>query len=512
MNTTSLPIAGANGDVYIPVPRRPDAGAVAIPAQPPNSGEAAITGSPAWRAVAWVVPAIVTMAAASVGITGPGLWADELATWGMTGVSWPETWRQLGGTDATLGAYYVFMHLWCAVFGDSDLALRVPSVLAMAGAAAVVGRIGTRLLSARGGLVAGLLFAVLPVTARFAQEARPYAMAVFFAAVATLLLVRLLDGRTFPNGLAYALCLTVLCYVHLIGGLLVVAHGLAVWILQRPMLWRWIRTAVLGIIPVLPLVVLGRRQSAQTSWIEKDPWGAMEHYVQSFFGSALLTGAVLIIGLVGLGRQRASIVGGAVALIPTATLLAVGTMIPLWQQRYILFTVIGWVLLVATALERRGTVVVLAVSACLAAAAIPGQREVRTPAERLQDTKAAVALINRDFRPGDGIVYGLTDRGPGVLNRDIIAHYLPAERRPKDLLVQRPMRTAGYMVASECADVARCLGTTRRIWVLRLGIYPDPIAELDGTKTTVLRRDYTIAGAWQTTGLTIALLQRNGGS
>jgi mannosyltransferase len=205
------------------------------------------------------------------------------------------------------------------------------------------------------------------------------------------------------------------------------------------------------------------------------------------------------------------LVAASLALVPAAALLAAGTVMPLWQNRYLVFTLVGWALLVAAALERRSTAVALTVVACLAAIAIPGHRQVRTPEARLQDTKAAAAVINQGFRPGDGIVYGLTDRGPGALNRDIVTHYLPVDRQPKDLLIQRPMRTAGYMVASECADVTICLGKTSRVWVLRLGAYTDPIAGLDGNKTEVLRRDYTNAGAWQTTGLTVALLQRNGG-
>jgi mannosyltransferase len=515
---SSLPVAGVAGDVHIPVPRRPGVGTVVTTSQPPRSGPEgagqATTGIPdnrAWRVAAWLVPAIVTLAVTGIGVAGPGLWADELATWGMTTISWSETWRQLGGTDATLGAYYVGMHLWCMVFGDSDVALRLPSMLAMAGSAAVLGRIGTRLLSARGGLIAGLVFALLPVTTRYGQEARPYAMAVFFAALATLLLVRMLDRLTFAIGIGYAVSVTALCYMHLIAGLLILAHGVALCVLRPKLLWRWIPTVALGLTPVLPVILLGQSQNGQISWIELAGLNTVQNYAESFFGSSLVGGAVLLLGFAGLGRERVSAVAGSVALAPAVALLAAGTMMPLWQKRYLVFTLVGWALLAAAALERRSTTVALTVVTCLAAISIPGHRQIRTPGERLQDTKAVAAVINRDFRPGDGIVYGLTDRGPGALNRDIVIHYLPVERRPKDLLIQRPMRTDGYMVASECADVAACLGKTPRVWVLRLGVYTDPIAELDGKKTEILRRGYTTAGAWHMTGLTVALLQRNGG-
>lgn len=445
---------------------------------------------------------------ASIGLGGPGLWADELATWGMTTVSWSETWRQLGGTDATLGAYYVLMRLWSTVFGDSDIALRVPSALAMAGSAALVARIGSRLLSARAGLTAGLVFAVLPVVTRFGQEARPYALAVFFGALATLLFVRMMDRLTFWTGVGYAITLTALGYTHLIAVLLVGAHGLTLLLRRRQLLWRWVPTTVIGLLPLVPLLALGASQNAQIDWIERTGLHSLLSYGDSFFGSEFVGGAVLVIGLAGLARNRVSVLAASIALVPAAALFAVGAVTPLWQPRYLLFTLVGWVLLAAATLERRTVGGAVAAVACLAAISVPAHLLTRTPQVRLQDTKAAAALINRDFQAGDGIVYGERDRGPGALNRDIITHYLPPERRPKDLLVQRPMRTDGWMVASECPDVAACIGSTARIWVLRLGDYPDPIGELDGAKTDILRRDYTVTNTWQTTGLTVALLSR----
>ena len=39
-----------------------------------------------------------------VGLTRAGLWADELATWGKTTVSWSELWGPLARTDPPRGA------------------------------------------------------------------------------------------------------------------------------------------------------------------------------------------------------------------------------------------------------------------------------------------------------------------------------------------------------------------------------------------------------------------------
>ena len=54
----------------------------------------------------------------------------------------------LHNIDAVLGLYYFGLHLWMAVFGDSATAMRLPSVIAMTAAAAVVALVGRRLAAA----------------------------------------------------------------------------------------------------------------------------------------------------------------------------------------------------------------------------------------------------------------------------------------------------------------------------------------------------------------------------
>jgi mannosyltransferase len=464
----------------------------------------------AWqRRIAWGAPALVTLVLCVIGLTRPGLWADELATWGITTVSWPELWRQLEGTDASIGPYYVLIRVWTTVLGDSDLSLRLPSLFAMVGAAAVVGLIGIRLGSPRIGLFAGLTFAILPITTRFGQEARPYALATLAAAVATLLLIRMLEGFTLGIALLYAAAVTALGLMHLVALLMLAAHGLAVLLTKRKLLWRWTPSAFAGLIPLIPIIVIGRRQQgSQIGWIPFTDLHQIEAYGLEFFGGALIGGAVLALGVAAVSRERGAVVAITLGVVPVGLLMALGAVTHIWQQRYVLYTIVGWAVLVGLLLARRGLLAAGATMAALAVLALPGQVEVRKPSFRYQDTKAVVALIERNLQPGDGIVYGLADRGPGALNRDIIAHYLPPDRRPIDLLVDRPMRTDGWMVASEHQDVAARLGETRRIWVLRLGEYGDPLDELDGTKKDVLKERYDIAGSWWTTGYTVALLTR----
>jgi mannosyltransferase len=72
------------------------------------------------------------LAASSVGVTTVPLDWDEGATLAIATRSVPQIMEQAGNLDAVLAPYYLFMHFWISVFGDSVLAMRMPSILAMA--------------------------------------------------------------------------------------------------------------------------------------------------------------------------------------------------------------------------------------------------------------------------------------------------------------------------------------------------------------------------------------------
>ena len=73
--------------------------------------------------------------------------------------------------------------------GSSDWVARVPSVVAVALAAATVYALGVRLFDRRTGLAAGILFGASAFTAGIGRDAGPIALAVLAATVTTLLFV-----------------------------------------------------------------------------------------------------------------------------------------------------------------------------------------------------------------------------------------------------------------------------------------------------------------------------------
>ncbi|KAA9381762.1 hypothetical protein F5972_02775 [Microbispora cellulosiformans] len=229
------------------------------------------------------VPAVLALAAGLWDLGGPPLWRDEAATVSAAVRTLPQTAHLLRSVDAVHGLYYALMHMVAGVFGTAEVALRLPSVLAGALAAAGTGALGRALGHPRAGLYGGTLLALMPIFSRYVQEARPYAMTTAAAVGVTLLLLRVLRSPT-PAALAgYAVALTVLAYLNLFAFLVAGAHGVVV-VLSRGPLARWACATAASSAAVAPLAWLGSGQGAQVSWIRRPEAADVGRLAVQMFG------------------------------------------------------------------------------------------------------------------------------------------------------------------------------------------------------------------------------------
>ena len=123
---------------------------------------------------------------------------DEVATRWAALLPLRELAHLLRHVDAVHGLYYLLMHGWVAV-GTSPAVLRIPSVIAMAVAAALMVIIGRRLTgSGWAGLFAGLIMALTPSISYYAQTARSYALVFACVLGSTLALMHALEAEAGP--------------------------------------------------------------------------------------------------------------------------------------------------------------------------------------------------------------------------------------------------------------------------------------------------------------------------
>ncbi|WP_320066587.1 glycosyltransferase family 39 protein [Micromonospora sp. RTGN7] len=500
---------------------------------------------PGWLGAVWVWPTLATLAVTGVGVGGAQPWRDELATWSAATRPLGALARMGNVIDAATWPYYLFMHGWVAAFGDSPTALRLPSVLAMATTAGLTAALGERLLGRPAGLLGGLLFAVLPGTSRYAQEARPYAFVALFAVLATLLLVRVLNRPGWGRRAGYAAAVVALGLAHLVALTLLAAHALAALTSQptppgdprrsrgagrpRPPLWGWLAAVLPALVVLAPLVLLAVGQRGrQLDWVDPARPADLAALPNALTQSSTVGG--LLLGLAALGAARSgrrALFPVACGTLPVLLVFLAGLAGPLWVPRYLFFTVPFACILAGAALAGTNSAAqvpkvragagdggvalpaALAVVLLAGLLGLPDQAALRHshewPRGALIDYRGAARVVDEGRRGGDAIVFSPRD---GWLFLDLGLRYHLGDRQPRDVLVVRDRDTRGDYWADECSRPAECLAGVRRVWLVIAGRPADPLDAVPGATGDALRDGFTVERVLPRRGLTVALLTR----
>jgi len=135
---------------------------------------------------------------------GEPLWLDEAWTIGIAGPApWIDFFHQVYW-DVNAPLYYLLMYLWQGLFGQSDLAMRAPSLIFAIATPLVLA------FSRVEGLGRTERFTWASVTALwfpalcYAQEARSYALLLFISTLQTLAFIRLLHAPTTTRAALWA--------------------------------------------------------------------------------------------------------------------------------------------------------------------------------------------------------------------------------------------------------------------------------------------------------------------
>lgn len=446
------------------------------------------------------------------------VWRDESATWQVAQRSIADIWRMLGQVDAVHGLYYLLMHGLFACFGPSTTTLRLPSVLAMAVAAACVAIIGHRLAGAWAGLGGGLALGLLPAVQFYLQEGRPYALVTAGAGISTLLLVTMLERRgRAMRWAAYGGTVLLCGLLNWLSLLILPAHlATLVWARARRGIWtRWVTASAAATACVLPLILFSRGQANQMSWIPPLTWHMM-------IGPAVL----LAIGGLGAlldrpqtGRLSAAAVGLPLLAVPQVGLIGLSLIKPVFVDRYIVFSLLGLALLIGTALgvavraatpwfPRASRWLLPVVVAVAMVALLPQSLAKRSPASRVDDVLAVAADVRRLKKTGDAVLFVPAAR------RDTKLVSPDAFTGLRDVaLIQSPAEsgTLKGVEASPTRIMAALLPQRRILLVTDATKVAKPVsAKQDKVKMSVLKTYFTVVADEQARGRRVTVYERLG--
>lgn len=466
------------------------------------------------RTLPWPILLLLGVIAVAISVTGswiPSLWGDEAASIMSAQRDWGSLWAMLGTVDAVHGLYYAFLHLWIDVFGASPFSVRLPSALAVGGAAILLARFAT-LLAGRGvGIVAALLFATVPRVTYYGTETRAYAFTMLLVIWLLFVLVRLVARRETRVlawvGFAALFALSSVVFIYTV--LFVVVFAIIV-LMMRPGRQTVLRAAVwsaLGGILSVPVLIYAYLEREQVAYLHSRDGLTMSALFETPWFSqqlpALIGWGLIVVGLVlailarvrrgsdaawslrlrALYRPEDPALPGVLTvaipwLVVPSVLLALGTAVtPLYSPRYLAFTAPAIALLMAVGLvavtrllRARWLIPILVVAVMLGS--LPTYLGQRTPYPRnggvdwntLSETVAAHA------KPGESIIF---DQTAINARKPRLAKYLYPEAFEglKDVgLKTRFDQTDGlWDKAYSTSETIKRLDGAQTVWLVRAG-------------------------------------------
>ena len=191
-----------------------------------------------------------------------GIWLDEGVSIARAG---SPVSRIVSGRDPDPSPplYYLLLHFWIKVFGDSELSIRIPSVIFGVLAVFAIYRAGGVFFDRRTGLTAALFLALAAFPVYFSREARMYPLLLLLSLVSYYFLGKMLRGGG-PVAAAGYICATAgALYTHNLGISTVLAQNIFILCVLRKKdipIRRWYTLQGLLLILYLPALATLLRQ------------------------------------------------------------------------------------------------------------------------------------------------------------------------------------------------------------------------------------------------------------
>lgn len=411
--------------------------------------------------VRWLPVAMVLLAFGLrlYGLGAEGLWYDETVSVHLAGKSLTALVAHTAG-DIHPPGYYLLLHAWTRLAGDSEFAVAFPSLVFGMLLVVLAHWMGKRVFGERAGLLAAFLVAVSPYNIWYSQEVRMYTVGAVLG-MGMLGSVILLGvgspwrGRNELGWLAvYVVCAALGLWALYYFAFLLVAINLMVgfwWVVsaRRRLGWAWLGRWLLaqGAVLVLyaPWIPIAWRQATEPPvppWrgfaglgqVLAETWSALclgqSVDPAQVWPALLLFAALFVLGLFGL-RLRPALRGkepgggslpwllGGYVWLPLLLIYLASFVTPLYHVRYMFTYSTPFFLLVGGGLswlwQRWRSVAWLSLAVIVAFAGFSLSAYHTDPRYASDDHRAAVGFLADRWRPGDAILVNAGYAYPALL-------------------------------------------------------------------------------------------------
>jgi uncharacterized membrane protein len=427
------------------------------------------------RSVALWVLLGITLGALALRLAVPrGIWLDEAISIHQAHLSFHDLFENLQYGDRHPPLHHVVLWLTVKAFGDGEMAVRIPSIVAGTLAIPALYLLGRELYDRRTGLVAAAFGAASPLLIWYSQEARMYAFVELFGLLALWTQLRVIRNPSMGNWAAYILATAALLWSHYFG-LLLIGVQQAIWIgilIHRRRTGEANRAMALGFayslavlaIQLVPLITFASKQFDSTEAAFGSPsgtyddlsfyavvsnmawalWGYHPDSITELLAAGWPLLLLLSLLLLGRGGSRQTNILAVAAITPIVLLVFVAFYDrELFEVRYFLVAIPLLFLLIArlvTGWIRKPEARLAAVGIILFTLLL-GLLDQQTNDDnpRLYDFKGAIERIQADATPKALVLYEPPDM------RYVMEYYAP-ELRSRPLRRGVPKRREGTPV------------------------------------------------------------------
>ncbi|MEX2028063.1 MAG: glycosyltransferase family 39 protein [Candidatus Curtissbacteria bacterium] len=183
------------------------------------------------------------------------LWLDEGINVNVAvGVAFKDLVLSYSMGDFHPPLYHVVLRAWILLFGSSEIAVRIPSVIFGAGTVFIVYKIAKNFYEEKTALIAATLLATSPLHIYYSQEARMYMMAAFFSTLSVYFFISILEKDTILKWLGFIASTTIMLYTDYLPYLLLPAYFLYIVVNRSRIHASTIRAAIPSFLLILVLL------------------------------------------------------------------------------------------------------------------------------------------------------------------------------------------------------------------------------------------------------------------
>jgi len=291
------------------------------------------------------------------------LWMDEGDSVGFARMEWPAFVHVLNIREVNMALYYLFLRGWIHL-GDSEVFLRLPSVIFGTAAVLATCFFATRIQSRSAGLMAGIFLSFNVLAIRYTQEVRSYALFLMLVSLSWLAYERAVRRGTRRDMIVWVLISALGVYAHIFAVLAFVSQLTCLIFAEidseRRKVFGIATVAYFALISPLAVIVL-RMKEDPLSWVHPLGREVFGIFAQDFFngGALQITIAFLlliaaVIVLIKAPREQRWAISTAVlgVLVPIAIVTLVSIVKPSLIPRYMLVALPSYAVTIAIVLDR----------------------------------------------------------------------------------------------------------------------------------------------------------------